>query len=118
MTVIEEAPKRGERTSQVLRELGDHPGDGKPVTLNKGRYGPYVKHGRINASIPKGANEGDVTLEQALELISARAAKGGTKAKPKAKAKAKPKKATKSTAGKTTKSAKTKKKAAPATVEV
>ena len=121
VTVIEEAPKRGERTSQVLRELGDHPDDGKPVTLNKGRYGPYVKHGRINASIPKGANENDVTLEQALELISARAAKGGSKAKPKAKpkakAKAKPKKATKGTAGKTTKSAKTKKKAAPATAD-
>ena len=64
------------------------------MTLNKGRYGPYVKHGRINASIPKGVNEDDVTLEQALELISARAAKGASKTKPKSKAKksAKPKK--------------------------
>lgn len=94
VTVIEEAPKRGGRTSQVLRALGAHPDDDKPVTLNKGRYGPYVKHGRINASIPKGVNEDDVTLEQALELISARAAKGASKTKPKSKAKksAKPKK--------------------------
>ncbi len=115
VTVIDEAPKRGERTSQVLRALGDHPNDGKPVTLNKGRYGPYVKHGRINASIPKGANEDDVTLEQALELISARAAKGGSKAKSKAKPKAK--KATKRAGAKTTKPTKSKKKAAPATAD-
>ena len=112
VTVIDEAPKRGERTSQVLRELGDHPGDGKPVTLNKGRYGPYVKHGRINASIPKGANENDVTLEQALELISARSARVGSKAKakPKTKAKAKAK-------PKAKKAAKSKKKTAPATAD-
>ncbi len=109
VTLIDEAPKRGGRTAEVIRELGDHPDDGKKVTLYKGRYGPYVKHGRVNASIPRGANEDDVTLEQALELIIARAAKGGSKRKAKAKAKPKAKKATKST--------RTKKKAAPATAD-
>ena len=78
VVLISEAPKRG-RSNAVLRELGDHPEDGKPVNLCKGRYGPYVKHGRLNASIPKGASEDEITLEQAVALLAARTAKGGTR---------------------------------------
>ena len=61
------------------RELGDHPGDGKPIVVRKGRFGPYVKHGKTNATLPKDLDMDDVTLEQAVELIAAKMAKGGTK---------------------------------------
>jgi DNA topoisomerase-1 len=59
------------------KPLGNHPADDKPVTLHEGRYGPYVKHGKINATLPKSLTPGDVTLEQALPLLEERAARGG-----------------------------------------
>ena len=78
VTVIAEkkskAPARG---SSVIKELGEHPDDGKPVNVMNGRYGPYVKHNKINATIPKDEEPDSVTLERALELIAARAAKTG-----------------------------------------
>ncbi|HCV49386.1 MAG TPA: hypothetical protein DGQ22_06190, partial [Rhodobiaceae bacterium] len=67
-------PARG---SSVIKELGEHPDDGKPVNVMNGRYGPYVKHNKINATIPKDEEPDSVTLERALELIVARAAKAG-----------------------------------------
>jgi len=74
----------------VLRTLGDHP-DGGAVTVRDGRYGPYVNHGKVNATLPKDTTPDAVTLERALELIAARATAGGGKkrkaARPKAKAK-------------------------------
>lgn len=60
------------------RSLGDHPGDGKPVTLSSGRFGPYVSHGGINANLPKGRDE--VSLEEAVALLAAKAAKSPAKA--------------------------------------
>jgi len=66
------------------RELGAHPADGKPVTLASGRFGPYVSHGKINANLPKGRDE--VSLEEAVALIAAKAEKTG-KPVPGAKAK-------------------------------
>jgi DNA topoisomerase-1 len=65
----------------VLKEMGDHP-DGGPVQLLKGRYGPYVKHGKTNASLVKADDPDTITLERALELIEAKAAKGGKKKAP------------------------------------
>lgn len=59
---------------EPLRTLGAHPADGEPVTLWEGRYGPYVKHGDTNASLPKGVSLDGFTLEQALPLIAERAA--------------------------------------------
>ena len=83
------------------RELGDHPGDGKPIVVRKGRFGPYVKHGKTNATLPRDLDMDDVTLEQAVELIAAKVAKGGAKkAKPKAKSKPKKKKATRKSGSK------------------
>lgn len=58
----------------VLREIGNHPEDDKPVTVNRGRYGPYVKHGSTNATLPKDTTPEDVTLEKAIELLAARKA--------------------------------------------
>jgi len=92
----------------VLRTLGEHPGDQAPIEVCSGRYGPYVRHGKINATLPKDLSPDEVTLEQALEMIAAKAAKGGAgKAvkKPAAKAAAKttrPKAATTKTASKAT----------------
>ena len=65
----------------VLRVLGDHPDDKASIEVCSGRYGPYVRHGKINATLPKSVSPDDITLEEALELIAAKAAKGGTKAK-------------------------------------
>jgi DNA topoisomerase-1 len=62
-----------------LRELGAHPVSGKPVGVYSGRYGPYVKHEKTNATLPKDIAPEAVTLEQAVELIAARAAKGPVK---------------------------------------
>jgi DNA topoisomerase I len=60
----------------VLRVLGDHPDDKTSVEICSGRYGPYVRHGKINATLPKGVSPDAITLEEALELIAAKAAKG------------------------------------------
>ena len=68
-------------------ELGVHPSDEKPITLNEGRYGPYVKHGRTNATIPKDKDPKTLTLEEAIALIDA---KGGKKAPAKKPAPKKP----------------------------
>ena len=65
------------RTSNtVLRELGVHPEDKKPIDVCNGRYGPYVRHGKVNATLPKDISPDEITLEEALALLSARAAKG------------------------------------------
>src|SRR5262245_10492903 len=60
-----------------LRELGAHPEDGEPVQIFSGKYGPYVKHGKVNATIPKETPIEEVTLAQALALLDARIARGG-----------------------------------------
>jgi DNA topoisomerase I len=62
--------KGSRRKAAMLRELGKHPDDNDVIGVYKGRYGPYVKHGKINASLPKDLAADDVTLEQALELIA------------------------------------------------
>lgn len=95
--VLANAPKKGERAgSTPLRVLGKHPDDGADVAIYKGQYGPYVKHGKVNATIPKGADLDAFTLEEALPLLAARAdapKKKGAKGAKKAPAKAKAKKA-------------------------
>ena len=84
-----------------LKELGDHP-DGGPVNVMNGRYGPYVKWDKINATLPRDLEPADLTLERALELIAEKAAKSPKKAakKPAAKKPAAKKASTKATAKK------------------
>jgi DNA topoisomerase-1 len=70
-------PKKSRRRQSaaktVLRELGPHPKGGAPVNVLAGRYGPYVTDGTTNASLPKGMTPEAVTMEQAAELLAARA---------------------------------------------
>jgi DNA topoisomerase-1 len=73
----------------VLKTLGPHPDDGKDITVRSGRYGPYVKHGSTNATLPKDITPEEITLDEALSLLAAREAKGPAK-KPAKKAAAKP----------------------------
>ncbi|GGB58799.1 DNA topoisomerase 1 [Roseibium aquae] len=86
-------------TATPLKELGEHPEGSGPVNVYDGRYGPYIKHGKINATLPKDTDPQAVTLEQAVLLIAEKAAKSGTK-KPAAKKTAAKKPAAKKTAAK------------------
>jgi DNA topoisomerase-3 len=63
----------GARTATALRVLGVHPKDKQPVELHAGRYGPYVKHGSTNATLPDRERADSVTLEEAIALIDAKA---------------------------------------------
>ncbi|MFI4997278.1 MAG: type I DNA topoisomerase [Hyphomicrobiales bacterium] len=58
------------------RPLGEHP-DGGPVVVRPGRFGPYVNHGKLNATLPKGHDPDSLTLDQALQLLQAKEAAGG-----------------------------------------
>jgi DNA topoisomerase-1 len=113
VTVLAEKKNKQKRGSTVLKELGEHPEEKGAVQVLEGRYGPYVKHGRINATLPKTLDPQDVTMDDAVKLIAERAAK-----KKPARKKAAPKKAAarKTTAKKTAAKKKppAKKKAAPA----
>ena len=72
-------PKQGRGSNRKpLRELGDHPESGDPVNVFDGPYGQYVKHGKVNASVPEGTALADLTLEQAVALLAAKMAAGKT----------------------------------------
>lgn len=79
--LAEKAAKGGGRrgAAAALKELGDHPDGGGKVTVHNGRYGPYVKFGKINATLPKDKEPEAVTLEEAVVLIAEKAAKGKKK---------------------------------------
>jgi len=82
---------RGRRgaAAKPLRELGPHPADQEGVNLYDGQYGPYVKHGAVSASVPKGRDPATVTLEEAVEWITAKAG-APRKARPKARSRSRP----------------------------
>ncbi|MCA0301213.1 MAG: type I DNA topoisomerase [Proteobacteria bacterium] len=80
------APGRGRAAAKALRTIGKHPADEAPVELFEGRYGPYVKHGGVNATVPRDLKPDELTLEQAVALLAERAAKGGGKKKAPARA--------------------------------
>ncbi len=85
------------------KELGPHPADGKPVSLRQGRFGPYVQHGKLLATLPKADREaGEVSLARAVEILAAKAAKAGGAAPAKAAKAEKTEKAEKKPAKKAT----------------
>ena len=62
-------------TKAVLAVVGEHPETGAPLNVHKGRYGPYVTDGKVNASIPKGRDPESVGVDEALELLARAAAR-------------------------------------------
>ncbi|WP_019954750.1 type I DNA topoisomerase [Yoonia vestfoldensis] len=99
--LAEKIASRGGRgkAATPIRELGEHPQAGGAVAIYDGKYGPYVKWDKINATIPETITPDDLTLAQAIDLIDERAAKAGKK-KPSAKKPAAKKPATKKPAAK------------------
>jgi len=75
VTLLAEAKTGQRRGPQLLREVGPYPGGGT-VGLYRGRYGPYVSHDGVYASLPKGADPDTFPLDQALALLAAQKAKG------------------------------------------
>ena len=84
--LLASVPARRGRGAQALRVIGMHPDDGADIKLMDGRYGPYVTHGGVNATLPKGISAKQVNLEQAIDLLRDKAAKGKGKGKGRAKA--------------------------------
>ena len=71
ITLIAEA-KPGRISSTIIKDLGEHPDDKKPVKIMKGQYGPYIKYKSLNASIPEEKDPNELTMEEALILIEKR----------------------------------------------
>ncbi len=94
------ANPRGRKQAQALKELGAHPETGDPVNVMDGRYGPYIKHQKTNATLPAGLEPDTISLERAIELLAAKEKKKPTKKKAKKKKAAKKKTAKKKTAKK------------------
>src|SRR5205085_6365059 len=112
VTLIEEKklnPGKGRRFgADPGKQLGEHPQKGGMVVAKNGRYGPYVSHEGVNANLPTDKTPDTVTLDEAVSLLDARAARGGgstsrrkrparkepaARAAPAAKTSAKPKRA-------------------------
>ena len=68
---------RFSRASEPGRVIGDHP-DGGVISVKSGRFGPYVSWGKVNATIPRAIDPASVTMDQALEMIAAKSAGGGS----------------------------------------
>ncbi len=77
VALLAESKKGRARGVSVIRELGAHPDRGGAVQVCNGRYGPYVKHEKINATLPKDMAPENISLEQAVALIAERAARNG-----------------------------------------
>jgi len=70
LELLSAAPAKRGSAKSVLKDLGAHPEDGDPVQVLNGRYGPYVSHKKINATLPKEQKPEEVTLEQALAMLA------------------------------------------------
>jgi DNA topoisomerase-1 len=75
--MLKDVKKRGQ--TPPIREIGPHPDDQAPVQIFDGKFGPYVKHGAVNATIPKERDPQTLTMEEAVTLLAERAARGPSK---------------------------------------
>src|SRR4029453_15040912 len=77
VTLIEDkvakGPRKGRFGADPGRALGDHPQKGGPIVVKNGRYGPYVSHGGVNATLPRDKAPEEITLDEAVALLDARA---------------------------------------------
>ena len=85
--IIAEKKARGFQRPKAgaLKDLGPHPSGGGNVQVMKGKYGPYVKFGKINATLPKDKDPEELTMDEALALIAEREGKSPAKKKAPAK---------------------------------
>ena len=100
-------PKKGRsstnsKSKAALRELGTHPDDGETINIYDGPYGPYIKHGKTNVSIPEGQTVENITPAEALNLLSAKASTAKSTRKTTKSTSTKSKSTAKSTAKSTT----------------
>jgi DNA topoisomerase-1 len=72
-------PGRRANSATVLKEIGKHPESNEVISIMSGRYGPYVKYKKVNATLPKDKNPEDVTLDMALEYIATKIGKSPKK---------------------------------------
>ena len=85
---LKAAGRRGASApAQPIKELGEHP-EGGLISVMPGRYGPYVKWGKVNATLPKGLEPEAITLDEALALVAEKAGKSPAKKKAPARKKA------------------------------
>ncbi len=77
--LAEKKSGRGRAAPTALKELGEHPSEGGAITVRSGRYGPYVNHGKVNATLPRNVKPEDVTLDQAVELLAEKAGRAPAK---------------------------------------
>ena len=84
ITLIAEA-KPGRMSSSIIKDLGEHPKDKKPVRVMKGQYGPYIKYKSLNATIPEEKHPSELTMEEALIFIEKRKEYDKSKKKKKSK---------------------------------
>ena len=92
VTLLANAKPGRLKSSSELKTLGDHPSDGKPIKVMKGKFGPYVKYKTINATIPDSFDPETIDLDEAIELIDKKMDKKPKKKKKKTAKKASPKK--------------------------
>ncbi|MCZ4367750.1 type I DNA topoisomerase [Sulfitobacter dubius] len=114
--LAEKVASRGGRgkAAKPIREMGEHPDMGGAVNVMEGKYGPYVKWEKVNATIPKEIEPADLTMERAVELIEEKLAKSPAKRKAATKKAPAKKAAIKKTAAKKTAAKKAPAKKAPA----
>ncbi len=93
---------RGRKTVTPIHEIGKHPVDEEPINVYDGPYGPYIKHGKVNVSVPEGKKPEEVTVDEAVALLKE---KGGEVKKKATKKKATTKKKTTAKKGTTKKRA-------------
>jgi DNA topoisomerase I len=89
--------RRGAQPKPPIAELGPHPETGARVRVLDGRFGPYVTDGTVNATVPRGIDPAEIDLEQGVELLREREARGLPERKPRKTAKKTAKKTSKST---------------------
>ena len=82
---------RGAAAKKIIQDLGEHPTEGGKIEVLDGRYGPYVSHNKINATVPKSSDPAKITVDEAVLLLAERASKVKSK-KPAKKKKAAAKK--------------------------
>jgi len=73
--------KPGRISSSIIKDLGEHPEDKKPVRIMKGQFGPYIKYKSLNATIPEEKDPAEINMEEALILIEKRKEYDKTKKK-------------------------------------